>query len=64
VLAGLVWNAAPDAPADYAHDLYARLRQLDAAGCDVMLVEAPPAEAAWAAVRDRLARAAAGAGAG
>ncbi len=59
----LVWIAAPDAAAGYAHDLYANLRQLDAAGCDVMLVEEPPLAIAWAAVRDRLGRAAAGAGA-
>ena len=59
----LVWIAAPEAPAGYAHDLYANLRQLDAAGCDVMLVEEPPLAMEWAAVRDRLGRAAAGAGA-
>jgi L-threonylcarbamoyladenylate synthase len=59
----LVWIAAPDAPSAYAHDLYANLRQLDAAACDVMLVEEPPLAIEWAAVRDRLGRAAAGAGA-
>ncbi len=59
----LVWIAAPDALARYAHDLYANLRQLDAAGCDVMLVEEPPLAIEWVAVRDRLGRAAAGAGA-
>ena len=59
----LVWMAAPDAAADYAHDLYANLRKLDAAGCDVMLVETPPPAIEWSAVRDRLGRAAAGAGA-
>lgn len=59
----LVWIAAPEAPAGYAHDLYANLRQLDAAECDVMLVEEPPLAMEWAAVRDRLGRAAAGAGA-
>ena len=59
----LVWIAAPEAPAGYAHDLYANLRQLDAAECDVMLVEEPPSAMEWAAVRDRLGRAAAGAGA-
>ena len=59
----LVWIAAPAAPAGYAHDLYANLRQLDAAGCDVMLVEEPPLTMEWAAVRDRLGRAAAGASA-
>jgi L-threonylcarbamoyladenylate synthase len=59
----LMWIAAPEAAAGYAHDLYANLRQLDAAGCDVMLVEEPPLAIEWAAVRDRLGRAAAGAGA-
>ena len=59
----LVWIAAPEAPAGYAHDLYSNLRQLDAAGCGVMLVEEPPLAMEWAAVRDRLGRAA-GAGAG
>ena len=59
----LVWIAAPEAPAGYAHDLYASLRQLDDAGCDVMIVEEPPPAMEWAAVRDRLGRAAAGAGA-
>ena len=61
LIASLTWIAAPAAPGGYAHDLYANLRQLDAAGCDVMLVEEPPLAIAWVAVRDRLARAAAGA---
>ena len=56
----LVWMAAPAAAADYAHGLYANLRELDAAGCDVMLVEEPPLALEWVAVRDRLGRAAAG----
>ena len=59
----LTWIAAPESPAGYAHDLYASLRQLDDAGCDVMIVEEPPLAMEWAAVRDRLGRAAAGAGA-
>lgn len=57
----LTWIAAPDAVAGYAHDLYANLRLLDDAGCDVMVVEEPPLAMEWAAVRDRLGRAAAGA---
>ena len=51
------------APADargYGHDLYANLRALDANHADLIVVESPPADAAWEAVRDRLARAAAG----
>lgn len=59
---GLVWQAAPRDAAAYAHELYASLRTLDQAGCDAMLVEQPPDEPEWLAVRDRLMRAAAGAG--
>ena len=54
------WIVAPADPAGYAHDLYANLRRLDAADADEILVELPPAGAAWLAVHDRLARAAAG----
>lgn len=53
---------APDAVRDYAHDLYASLHQLDAAGATRLLVARPPADPAWEAVRDRLDRAAAGGG--
>ncbi len=55
-----VWRAAANDPARYAHDLYANLRDLDHAGCDIILVEAPPAIEAWRAVADRLQRAATG----
>lgn len=48
----------------YAHDLYATLRELDAAGCDLILVAAPPDNLAWSAVNDRLRRAATGSGNG
>ncbi len=57
---GLTWIAAPRDAADYAHELYANLRRLDEAGCDAILVEAPPEEVTWFAIRDRLTRAAAG----
>jgi L-threonylcarbamoyladenylate synthase len=57
-----LWQiAATDAQA-YAHDLYALLRALDRSGCACIVVEAPPEHAEWDAVRDRLARAAAGSG--
>jgi L-threonylcarbamoyladenylate synthase len=60
LLLGLIWISAPhDAPA-YAHDLYAHLRALDAAGCDAILVEKLPPQPEWAAVNDRLGRAVAG----
>lgn len=52
------WIAAPAAPDAYAHDLYANLRALDAAGADEILIEAPPSDPAWFAVQDRLDRAA------
>ena len=60
LLEGLTWVAAPADATAYAHELYANLRALDAAGCEVILVEQPPQQAAWAAVNDRLMRAAAG----
>jgi L-threonylcarbamoyladenylate synthase len=49
-------------PADargYAKELFARLHRLDDAGCDLILVEDVPDDAAWDGVRDRLSRAAA-----
>jgi L-threonylcarbamoyladenylate synthase len=55
---GVAWIDARRTPGQYGHDLYANLRRLDAVGARVILVEAPPAEAAWEAVRDRLQRAA------
>ena len=61
LLDGLLWKAAPEDAGGYAHDLYANLRALDAAGCEVILVEQPPLQPGWAAVNDRLMRAAAGA---
>lgn len=57
---GVTWLAAPREAAAYAHALYAHLRALDEAGCDAILVERPPKAAQWAAIHDRLARAAAG----
>ena len=45
--------------AGYGHALYAALRRLDARGFDMLLAELPPHTAAWAAVNDRLKRAAA-----
>lgn len=50
--------AMPRDAAGYAHDLYAALRALDAAGAAIILVEAPPSDAAWQGVNDRLRRAA------
>lgn len=47
-------------PEAYARDVYAALRELDRAGAELIVVEAPPVEPEWAAVNDRLARAARG----
>ena len=49
------WIAAPADADGYARELYANLRALDAAGADAILIEAPPAGAAWLAVVERLA---------
>lgn len=61
LLVGVTWVGAPRDAAGYAHALYASLRRLDDAGCDMILVERPPRAPEWAAINDRLARAAAGA---
>ena len=47
----------PRDPQAYAHKLYAALRELDGAGCEAILIEAPPQAPEWAAVHDRLRRA-------
>jgi L-threonylcarbamoyladenylate synthase len=57
----LSWREAGADAAQFAHELYARLRELDALGSDLILVAAPPADEAWRAVADRLWRAAAAA---
>jgi L-threonylcarbamoyladenylate synthase len=51
------WLRMPRDPAGYAAKLYAALRELDRAGCEVILVEVPPAEPGWEAVLDRLRKA-------
>jgi L-threonylcarbamoyladenylate synthase len=51
------WLRMPREPHGYAQRLYAALRELDDAGCELILVEAPPDEPRWSAVRDRLQRA-------
>lgn len=53
------WLALPEEPLAYARGLYAALRQLDAVGATEILVQRPPAGPAWAAIHDRLQRAAA-----
>jgi len=51
------WLRMPRDPQAYAQRLYAALRELDSAGCERILVEAPPDAPEWTAVRDRLRRA-------
>ncbi len=53
------WQALPADPAAAAHELFAVLRALDAAGAREIWVESPPRDPAWDGVRDRLSRAAA-----
>ena len=53
----------PDDPEGYARGFYAALRELDQAGDALIVVESIPYGAEWAAVADRLRRAACGAGA-
>lgn len=57
----ILWHVVPADPAGYAHDLYAKLREVDALGCDRIVVQKPVGQP-WQAVLDRLKRAAAGSG--
>lgn len=57
---GIAWRLSSTEPSQFAHDLYANLRELDAMARDLILVVAPPGNDAWRAVGDRLQRAAAG----
>jgi L-threonylcarbamoyladenylate synthase len=60
--AGVEGIALGSDPKAYAHDLYAALRELDAGPGTRILVVMPPRGEAWAAIHDRLQRAAAGSG--
>ena len=51
------WLRMPREPLAYAQKLYAALRELDTAHCEMILIEAPPEAPEWAGVRDRLVRA-------
>jgi L-threonylcarbamoyladenylate synthase len=57
--AGVKLLAMPADAAACAHELFARLHELDAAGVDEIWVESPPLDASWDGVRDRLQRASA-----
>jgi L-threonylcarbamoyladenylate synthase len=56
----VVWYQMECDPQRYAQQLYAQLRWLDALQLQRIVVEAPPEAGAWAAVADRLRRAAHG----
>lgn len=58
----LLWRPAPRDAVAFARDLYAVLREFDAAELAHIFVEMPPDTAQWTAVRDRLGRAAVGSG--
>jgi L-threonylcarbamoyladenylate synthase len=49
----------PEQAAQAAHELFAKLRELDQTGVQEILVTRPPMESAWDGVRDRLTRASA-----
>ena len=51
------WLRMPRDAHAYAHKLYGALRELDTAGCEAILIEAPPSDPEWSAVLDRLRRA-------
>ena len=57
---GLQGMTLPDDPAGYARGLYAALRELDLLKATELRVETPSDSVEWAAIRDRLQRAAAG----
>lgn len=57
--APVMHRAMPAQARAAARQLFAVLRELDAAGATEIWIEAPPQEAAWDGVRDRLSRAAA-----
>jgi L-threonylcarbamoyladenylate synthase len=56
--AASVRRRMPDTPEAYAAEIYKRLHELDRQGLDWIAVEIPPDAAEWAAIRDRLVRAA------
>jgi L-threonylcarbamoyladenylate synthase len=51
------WLMMPSDPKSCGQSLYAHLREVDTWACEYLLVEQPPSEMAWEAVRDRLKRA-------
>jgi L-threonylcarbamoyladenylate synthase len=58
MLPGVVWRRVAGGLAEYARALFSSLRELDALGVDVIVVEAVPEEGLGVAIMDRLRRAA------
>lgn len=58
-MVGACHRRMPEEAAAVAHELFAVLRELDAAGVSLIWVERPPTAPEWDGVRDRLQRAAA-----
>ncbi|CAB4717845.1 unannotated protein [freshwater metagenome] len=56
---GMVRLASPDTAAQYAHELYAAMREADHRGYTCIAVIPPSGEGISAAVRDRITRASA-----
>lgn len=56
------WLQLPEMAAAYGQALYAQLREADAHGGTILVIERPPATMEWTAVNDRLRRAAVGSG--
>jgi len=55
-----LWHRLPDAAPDFARGFYDTLHRCDRLGAETILVQALPDDDEWAALRDRLNRAAAG----
>lgn len=55
----VIWRCLPNSPEGYAARLYDVLHELDETGVGKILIELPPDIQEWAAIRDRLTRAAA-----
>ena len=55
------WHCLPDSAGDFARELYDTLHRCDRLGAGTILVQSLPGTDEWAALRDRLNRAAAGA---
>jgi len=57
-LDGAHWHRQMSQSSDeYARQLYSALREADQSSADAILIQMPPAESQWAAIRDRLTRA-------